>query len=56
MKILILEMTAEEMKANRTMMDTIVETLNAFCSQFSCSPNPNKEVDDEETEETEGTV
>lgn len=54
MKILILEMTAEEMKANRTMMDTIVSTLSDFCSQFSCSPNPNKEVDDDEN--AEGTV
>lgn len=34
MKLLIIECTAEEMRANRTIMDSVTDTLNIFANSF----------------------
>ena len=35
MKILILECTAEELKANKTVMDNVLDAINSFVGSFS---------------------
>lgn len=54
MKLLMLEITAEEMKANRTVMDTVVDTLIRFSDNFALSPIPhNMETSDDEGDEVD---
>lgn len=43
MKILIVECTAEELSANRTVMDTLMDTLNRFASSI-CRASISKDA------------
>ena len=43
MKILIVECTAEELRANRTVMDSLTEALSGFTrSLFGVDPTPDQ--------------
>lgn len=59
MKLLILECTAEELRANRTVMDTLNETLSSFTRpMFGVDIDVSKlnyeESEEEDSEECDG--
>ena len=55
MKILMIECNADELKANRGLMDAIVDACQGFMSGFygSCNPVFTNEEDETETEDEE---
>lgn len=50
MKILILECTAEELRANKTVMDSLIGALNRFTNSF-CGIDFNADCEDTECED-----
>ena len=53
MKVLVLECNAEELRANRTLMDCVVDTVAGALQQFMTSEQLKSDSEQDEDEEDE---